>query len=270
MSSGISNLGLGWDPQRIDSSVVKTPDYAGQISAAAAPYQAQAASLQAPQSPQDLLNSLIQQRAQEQFKYYNTPAAGYVPDGTLTLDTITKQLMSQVPTYVQGQGNGWGLDGLLGAGAQQYRDYVGNQAGSMNGFAGYGSQGSYQPQQAEYQQQQAQIAQQQAAAVAKAKAEADAAASNQATQQQAYNQQTGGGFSGGILNGSYSQPFSNTITGTANTGGFAGAPSTAAPSTGLAPTGPAANGTGAAPAGAPASSNAWGGPFSNKNPWSLG
>lgn len=93
-----------------------------------------------------------------------------------------------------------------------------------------------------------------------------------ATQQQAYDQQNGGGFAGGILNDSYSQPFSNTVTGAPSaqqgfgTGLMGGAGTTAAPSTGLTPFGAPA-----APQGQQmANAGGWGGPFSNKNPWSLG
>lgn len=89
-----------------------------------------------------------------------------------------------------------------------------------------------------------------------------------AIQQQAYNQQNGGGFAGGILNESYAQPFGSTITGASGfgTGLMGGAGTTAAPSTGLTPFGAPA-----APQGqGMGTTQGWGGPFSNKNPWSLG
>lgn len=299
MSAGISNLGMGYEPQRYDSAPILGADYYAQQAAAQqqalaqqaaqqqATYQQQLAGIQRPQDPTDYLNSLIQQQAQRYTEKYAQPdpASGYVPDGTLTNDFWVNSLTQNVTPYaMNGKLNQISLlDPDL---AQQFQSYYGNRNPSMG--AGYGQDGAYQQQQAAANAQaQAISQQQQAAAQAAAKAQAEAAAkaqaeeaarqNNQATQQQAYNQQTGGGFSGGILNSSYAQPFGNTITGTANTGGFnggmMGAPSTAAASTGLNPTGPAAGmlGTGfGAATGQQPGASAWGGPFSNKNPWSLG
>lgn len=133
-------------------------------------------------------------------------------------------------------------------------------------------------------------------AYAQMDADAKAAAArqqNQQLQQQAYSQQTGSGFTGGLLNDSYGNAFGNVLG--ANASGFSGgmmsqptsnlgmgSGSAVAPSTGLNPWMPPAapnNGMATplsqpmqAPPQAPNNGNAagWGGPFSAKNPWSLG
>lgn len=296
MSGGISNLGMGYDPQRVDSSVINTPDYyAQQAAAQQAAYGQQAASIPAPTTPTSYLDSLIQQWSNSYANYLNS-GSGLV-SGPVTAADLYKSSAPIIQSNLQGQGTINGSmanlfgDNLLGTNFyQQYKDYVGSQPGTSIGGAaggnigdmanaGTATPGAYQAEQGAYNQQQAAInAQAQAAAKAAADAEA-ARKNNQATQQQAYNQQTGGGFNGGILNGSYAQPFGNTITGTANTtgttgfnGGMMGAGQVAAASTGLNPTGPAAGmlGTGFGSVAAPQAGASWGGPFSNKNPWSLG
>lgn len=56
----------------------------------------------------------------------------------------------------------------------------------------------------------------------KQKAAFEAFTANQTRQQQAYNQQSGGGFAGGIIDESYSNPFSNQISGQRSVGGLGG------------------------------------------------
>lgn len=269
MSAGVSNLGFGWDPQRNTSATVAAPDFAAQQAALAAQQQQQLAGLNRPQDPSSFLDSLVAQQAKTNFAKFNDPANGYVQDGSLTYDNIYKSLRENAGAMAQAgtlQSQSF-FDPQL---AQQYVNYAGNQSAGMG--PGYGTPGAYAGQMAQYGQQANAIQNSTAEQAAKLKAEQDAFQNNQAVQQQAYGQQTGGGFNGGILNSSYSQPFGNTITGTQNpAGGFSGglmsgAGQTAAPSTGLTPFGAGGASTGQQPA--PAAG--WGGPFSAKNPWSLG
>lgn len=114
---------------------------------------------------------------------------------------------------------------------------------------------------------------------ARKEAEFAAMRGNQTRQQQAYGQQLGGGFSGGIVNDSYSNPFAGQITGQAS-GGDPSMPGVTMP---LAqPWGtPGFGGSGGGSIGGYSPSGmgqqqgnnqggGWGGPFSNRNPWSLG
>lgn len=95
---------------------------------------------------------------------------------------------------------------------------------------------------------------------------------NQQTQQSAYDQANGGGFSGGIINASYGTPFGNdpTMSGMMNSGIAMpnnqpwGSPAYGGPQGGESQAG-FGGGSGmmnTQPAG-------WGGPFSAKNPWAL-
>ncbi len=54
------------------------------------------------------------------------------------------------------------------------------------------------------------------------KADFEAFNANETRQQQAYNQQSGGGFAGGIIDESYSDPFSSQISGQRSVGGLGG------------------------------------------------
>ena len=233
----VYNLGMGLDPQRNASSVVMGADG----------YAQQLANLQAPQTPSALLGGIISQEAQHKAKFYDNYAGydGFADSPNLhSADFWQQYLGANAPGIAQGGGlaqSGWFAPGDV----QQYQD----------------ASAAYPGQQAAYTAQAAALAKQQ-----------QAATQNQATQQQAYNQQTGGGFNGGILNSSYSQPFGNVIQGMpAPNNGFAagmmgGGGSAAPPGTGLTPFGAGGSSTGQQAA----SPQGWGGPFSAKNPWSLG
>ena len=241
MSAGLMNLGMGWEPQRQDSSVVGGVDYAAQAAAQQAAYQQQIAGLQRPQDPNEFLRTLTDKQAEWEYNNLGpTPGSGQV--GSLA-DAQQAKFNQLQPLAERGALSQYA--GLFAPEyAAQYAAYGGNQNSVMG--AGYGQSGAFAGQQAQYGQQVSAISQQaQAAAQAAAKAEAERA-QNQTVQQQAYGQQTGGGFSGGILNSSYAKPFGNTITGMADmggafSGGMMGGNATAAPSTGLMPAGPASS-----------------------------
>lgn len=202
----ISNLGMGFDPQRASSTVIQTDDeYAKAFAQQMAQYRQQ-------------IQGMNEARADELSRVGTDPA-----------------------TALASQSN-------IG-------DYWNNALGN--------------------------IQQQQAATQAQYDADAQQRHASQASNQQAYNIANGGGFAGGILNSSYANPFGNTVTGLANpaaganmassftSGLMGGFGPTAAPSTGIAPFGAPAASQGQQ-WGQPADSSSWGGPFSNKNPWSLG
>jgi hypothetical protein len=114
----------------------------------------------------------------------------------------------------------------------------------------------------------------------------DAFTANQTRQQQAYNQQAGGGFAGGIIDASYPDPFSNQISGQSfgGLGGLGGIPSDPSlPNVSM----PWAQPWGTPGFGQPGQGNSvgaysptgnqqqngqqgsqWGGVFGAKNPWS--
>ena len=296
MSAGLLNLGMGLDfaPQRQDSTAIVDPNYAGLLQAAQgnaagaqAAIEAQRAAVPVPTSPTDYLNGLLNQQAHSFVDKYNADAAagGYANDGSINYDSYFNSLKENVTPFAN-KGTLNQAYGMFDSGlAQQYENYAGNK---QAGWADYGHDGAYTGLQANYGQQMQGFNQQSAQAAAAAdaqaaqlKAERDAFQTNQNTQQDAYNKQNGGGFAGGILNSSYAKPFSDQIgqgqTGvSASSPAVMGAGSAAAPSTGLAPTGPAvASGAPGGPSGFGAPSGpqqdakAWGGVFSNKNPWSL-
>lgn len=104
-------------------------------------------------------------------------------------------------------------------------------------------------------------------------AEFAAAQDRNARQQQAYSQQLGGGFTGGLINGSYSNPFAGQITGVSSSDpSMPWSQSWATPGFGGGSAGGySPNGTGqSAPSNTGGQGGGWGGPFSNRNPWSLG
>ncbi len=120
----------------------------------------------------------------------------------------------------------------------------------------------------------------------KQKSAFDAFSANQTRQQQAYNQQAGGGFAGGIIDASYSDPFSSQISGqsTGGLGGLGGMPTDPSlPSVAMPWAQPwgtpgfgqpgqgnsvgAYSPTGSQPQGGTQGSQ-WGGVFGAKNPWS--
>jgi hypothetical protein len=263
MSAGVSNLGMGWDVTRNPSqNIMGEGDYAAQAAAQQAGYQQQLSALNRPQDPNDYLRSLIQGDAANWLAKYKADAAaipGFVDDGTITLDsTINSWMANAGPLASQGKINQ--LDYL----SPQTRDLYSNYAGTrIPGWEGYGRDGGYQAEQANFTDQANSILQQQQAAATQAQQAAAGRQQNQNLQQQAYGQQTGGGFSGGLLNPSYAQPFGNTL---GFNGGMMGSGEAPAASTGLNPWMAPAGGSSPSTA----NSGAWGGPFSNKNPWSLG
>ena len=280
MSAGLLNLGMGADfmPIRQESTAIVDPNFAGQMAAAQQAAAQQQAAIQRPQDPNDFLNGLQGKQAQWQVDDFNKQAEGIGLDYRMNFADTLAGLQKNVAPHAQ---NGT-LNQVSNIFAPEYASEYEAYAGNRNpGWAGYGHDGAYQGQAAAANQQS------QAAALAAAqeqeriRSEQAAFQANQNTQQDAYNKQTGGGFAGGILNGSYAKPFSDQI-GQGQTGISASSPmitgtgSAAAPSTGLAPTGPAAAtgapgtppGFGRAP-GTPQEAKAWGGVFSNKNPWSL-
>lgn len=235
MSAGVSNLGMGWDITRNPSTVVNGPDF----------YAQQFAALQAPTSPSTVLDGLISQQAQDNAKFYDNYAGydGFVDSPNLHSADYWQQYLGQnIPAIAQ--------NGNLTQSAMFAPQYVQQYQDATRQF---------QQQQADYNTQRAALAKQQ-----------EAATQNQQLQQQAYNQQNGGGFSGGLLNGSYAQPFSNVLGGNPSasqgfSGGMMGSGQAPAANTGLNPW--AMPSTGSSPS--TANSGAWGGPFSAKNPWSL-
>ena len=138
-----------------------------------------------------------------------------------------------------------------------------------------------------------QVARQNAAAVAalyaekkKKDAEFDAFKTNETRQQQAFDQQTGGGFTGGLIDASYSDPFSSQISGASTVGGLGGLggmpvdpsmPNVAMPwaqpwgTPGFGQPGQGSSqGVGSynPQSGGPQQQSGWGGPFGTRNPWS--
>lgn len=199
------------------------------------------------------------------YQQRSTPiAASYTPGRDEAIQSFVSQYdpgQGVASLAQQAFGAAPGNDGLSG-----YVAAAANMLGGMDAFnridnMGAGSYSAgYTPDPAELQRMQAE------------KTQMEDRRNAMYANQQAYDQQTGNGFAGGILNDSYSQPFSNTVTGAPSaqqgfgTGLMGGAGTTAAPSTGLTPFGAPA-----APQGQQtANAGGWGGPFSNKNPWSLG
>ena len=272
MSGGISNLGMGYDPQRLASQAVVSPDEI----AAQQRAQAQAVAVPiAPQTPQSYLDSLIGQQQQALQAYYQSNGIDWKADDPYnhTAQIMRDSLQGQ-GTINPAMGNILG-DNVLGTNFyQQYKDYAGGQYGMSAGGAvggdinapaggGTGTPGAYNTLYADYRKQMDAYNGTQAANAAAAQAADQQRQQNQQLQQQAFNQQTGGGFAGGLLNPSYSQPFGNTL---GFSGGMMGSGQAPAASTGLNAWMP--QGTGSSPSAG--NSGAWGGPFSNKNPWSLG
>lgn len=154
----------------------------------------------------------------------------------------------------------------------------------ISNYDGLGSVKGYSPE-----AEAARLASESAAAssaFAKQKADFEAFSANQTRQQQAYNQQSGGGFAGGIIDASYSDPFSNQISGQSfgGLGGLGGIPSDPSlPNVSM----PWAQPWGTPGFGQPGQGNSvgaysptgnqqqngqqgsqWGGVFGAKNPWS--
>lgn len=256
MASGVFNP--GWNPQRNPSQVVASnyntvQDYKPTMGAGADGPFAPPASGQ----PSDILNAaygrILHRAPDAAGTAYFTPL---VQSGSLDLSGVENS-MRQSPEYM--------LDTAYQALLQRGPDAAGTayfgpqiESGSLD-RSGLENSIRQSPEYAQLQASQAATRASQAAAQA-----------NTSTQQQAYNQQTGGGYTGGILDAAkYAQPFGNTITGGA---GLMGAPTTAAASTGLNPTGPASPNpfaTGFGSAGLQSSPSAWGGAFSYQNPWSV-
>lgn len=253
MSGGFLGLS-GFNVPRLDSTTQTSgAEYANQANGVQQSYADQIAALAKPLTANAYAQSLMAPVAQNYANLYANAGFNLGPDqAAVTQNALMNDFVNgsleQAYASVGGKDNWDSWNTYYHKGAAQAQDAYGQQVSGINAQA--------------------------AAAAAKAAKAEQARQQNQQLQQQAYNQQTGGGFTGGILNDSYAKPFSNVLgangfssgmmgQGTTNLG--MGAGTTAAPSTGLTPFGAPAASTGQQTG----TAQGWGGPFSAKNPWSL-